>query len=146
MTGTLAHAKATLELGFHLIDDDTTLNLEYRNRKMELINHQLDYPPVVVSTLWFHTVDWLHLFSAALLEYPEATDDVRRLGEALSFLSMYEMGIPEMVSLLNIRQNQLQIGERKALTDKPLAYLTNISGSSKPASWSAETVLRTTWT
>lgn len=145
MYGTLAHAKATLELGFHLFDDDTTLNLEYRSRKIELINHQLDYPPIVVSTMWFHRIDWLQLFSAALLEYPEATDDVRRLGEALTYLSMYEMGVSEMMTLLNIRQGQAAIAERKALTDRPLAYLTNLSGVSKPASWSAETVLRTTW-
>lgn len=145
MTGRLLHAVAEISLGCHLLDDNTTINVEYRNRSLELVHPTMGFEPVTVSSLWFDTIDWASLVAPQLLVYPEAVDDVNRLSKALNYLSMYEAGVSEMMTQLNIRQVLLLIGERKVLPERPLQYLNNLTGRSEPAIWSAEAVLRTTW-
>lgn len=145
MVGELLHAKAAIDLGFHLLDDNTTLNIEYRNRRLQIVHPSMGYQIAEVSSLGWNTVNWNQLVGSALLDNPAAADDVSRLSDALNYLSMYEVGVSEMMTLLNIRQNLLQIGERKVLPVGPSRYLTNIFGSSQLASWSAGTVQLTAW-
>jgi hypothetical protein len=146
MTGELAHAKAVVDLGFHVLQDGTTYNVEYRNRSMRLIHPINRYDDVTVSGLWFDKVDWTQLLSSELSGYPEALGDVERLEKALNYLSMYESGISEMMSLINIRQTELLLAENKVIPARPLHYLTNLTGQSELASWSTTTVSNTTWT
>lgn len=143
MTGTLALAMARVEVGFHITG--TTLTVDYRNRGIRLLHPSLDYQEIVVSSESYNTIDWNHLLASDLAGYPEASDDADRLGKALNYLSMYELGVSEMMTLVNIRQNQLLDAERKVILEKPLQYLTVHNGSGLPTSWSAMTVLNTTW-
>jgi len=147
MTGTLVHATAVIRLGAHLLEDNTTLNIEYRTRSLQLLGHPTkDFRAVEVSSQWYDTITWAELVRDQLLVYPEAIEDVDRLSNALNFLSMYEMGVSEMMTLLNIRQNLLLTGERKVLPQRPLRYLTNLTGACSLANWSTDAVQRTTWT
>jgi len=150
MTGTLLHAKAEVEIGFHSLEPDyTTLLVQYRNRTLIVHPRQasgLSEIRVKVSSLTFDHVDWESLLIDDYLVFPDIVQDVGRLSNALNFLSMYEEGIAEMLDLLNVRQNQLQIGERRVLSNKPQRFLSKFTGSYTLADWSTSAIQKTnTW-
>lgn len=145
MTGQLGNCQAVLEIGFHLLADETTLNAEYRNRRIFRDSADPQQQVVAVHSLAFDTVDWQTLTSSTRQVFPEESDNISRLSGALNYLSMYEFGVSEMMSLINLRQALLFPTENKVLTYKPQLFLTNVTGRAEPASWSAATLNRTFW-
>lgn len=145
MTGSLGKLRGRIQLGLHLLEDEKTLNVEYRNRSIIAVSPPSGYSTIEVSTLAFDTIDWQTLSYPILEIYPEELDNVTRLGSALNYLSMYEFGVSEMMSLINIRQNLLLEAEMKVIPYKPELFLTNVSGRAEPAPWSAASLNRTIW-
>ena len=145
MTGILGNCKGQLELGFHLLKDEKTLNVEYRNRKISSVSMPPGSLEPVVSSLWFDAIDWQTLCAPILAVNPEYLENTTRLGNALNYLSMYEFGTSEMMNWINIRQGQLTESEMKVLPYKPELFLTSVSGRTEPAPWSVASVNRTIW-
>lgn len=146
MVGTLGLSRATIEIGLHQLSDERTYNVEYRNRFLHPYSMTDRSQPIRVHALGFDVIDWQALAYPLLQVNPREQDNVTRLGNALNFLSMYESGIAEMLTLINIRQNQLSQTELKVIPYKPIAFLTSVTGKSEPAVWSATSLYRTTWT